>query len=98
MARPVVIRAYGLKSANDAPSRAPKVWRLESVDPKGGSDKLLHEVTAEDAVVWKYGQWETQIFFLPEPAKIDPWGSIRLTIEANGGDPHTQLGQFILYE
>ena len=94
-ARPIVIRAYGLKSANDVPARAPRAWRLELIDSAGGLGRLLHEVTAADAIVWKYGAWETQIFFLSEAVAVE---NLKLTIEANGGDQHTQLGQFLLYE
>ena len=96
-ATPISIRAYGLKSANEAPRRSPGIWRLTATaDVDDASPEVIHEVTSHDRIRWTEA-WETQIFPLPgTSARVVK--SLRLDILSNSGDPHFQLGQFMLFE
>lgn len=41
-ASPVIIRGYGLKSANDCPNRSPRIWKLELMGFNGDLEKVIH--------------------------------------------------------
>jgi len=100
-ATPISIRAYGLKSANDAPNtnnnkRAPRIWRLTATGDVDATPEVIHEVTSHDHIRWSEA-WETQIFLLPGTTDRVV-KSLRLDVLSNAGDPHFQLGQFMLFE
>ena len=79
--RPLTIRAYGLKSANDAPSRNPLKWKLTANIKDHPEPVVIHEVNRE--VFSTY--WETKIFMLNEEFVIQ---SVTLEVLENAGDPN----------
>lgn len=77
--KPISIRAYGLKSANDFPSRNPKVWKLTAVIKDHPEPVLIHEVKRE--VFNSF--WQQKIFLLNEEFVVQ---SVTLEVLENAGD------------
>ncbi|MFE9678896.1 alpha-1,2-mannosidase [Streptomyces sp. NPDC006259] len=90
--RPAVIAAYRLTSANDAPERDPRDWRLQ------GSHDGGHWTTVDSRTGERFRQrHETNEYSVASPAS---YARYRLSITRNNGSDQTQLSrvQFLAAE
>ena len=92
--RPIQLRRYRLRSANNPRSRDPRCWTLYGVDARGGLHRL--HTHRQRGSPWGTERWAWRDFDMQAPDA--PYSRLRLRIEANCGDPDTQLGQIALIE
>jgi hypothetical protein len=79
-------RFYTLTSANDEPARDPKEWLLEGSNDGGETWAVLDQRHNEQ---FRF-RFQTRVFELPHPGA---YRSYRLRVNANYGDPYTQLAE-----
>ena len=89
------IRAYAMKSANDALPRHPTSWKLLMQSTADDEPRLVHQMQKSDR--FEFNEfWETKIFILG--GNESNVFKIRLEVTGNGGVGDLQLGQIIFYE
>ena len=92
--RPIRLRRYKLRSANDKPRRDPRAWTLYAVDTRGGLH-LLHRHRQRGSP-WDCDRWAWRDFDVARPNESSH--RFLLRFEANCGEPNLQLGQIALIE
>ena len=92
--RPIRLRRYKLRSANDKPRRDPRAWTLYAVDAHGGLH-LLHRHRQRGSP-WECDRWAWRDFDVARPNESSH--RFLLRFEANCGEPNLQLGQIALIE
>jgi hypothetical protein len=84
------LAAYSLTSAEDVPGRDPQQWLLDGSTDGGASWTHITSTSG-----YFLNRNETRAWLATDPASFS---AFRLNIEANNGDPYTQLAELRFYQ
>jgi len=93
---PIIIRGYGIRSANDCPDRDPLVW---SVFAEEGGEKLIHQVDGTDGEteLWGDDRFKMVTFRLENPVETD-YFELKIHKKQESEEEHCQINEVVLLQ